>query len=176
MAASINASLTAGVVTTADTSGNLNLQSGGTTIVALTSTGAAVTGTLSASGAATLASVNFGGSTLSQYAESQAWTPNQGSGLTVVGAFSSSGTYTRVGNMITANGYVAGATSVAVTAVGDICSNLPVGAGGTTIFFGGAANNAFSVFSQTATSTARLLSTSAISATTRIYFSITYTV
>jgi hypothetical protein len=48
MAASINASTSGGVVTTADTSGNLNLQSNGTTIVALTSTGAAVTGTLSA--------------------------------------------------------------------------------------------------------------------------------
>jgi hypothetical protein len=51
MAASINASTSGGVVTTADTSGNLNLQSNGTTIVALTSTGAAVTGTLSASAA-----------------------------------------------------------------------------------------------------------------------------
>jgi hypothetical protein len=56
MAASINASTSAGVVTTADTSGNLNLQSNGTTIVALTSAGEAVTGTLSASGAATLSS------------------------------------------------------------------------------------------------------------------------
>ena len=45
MAASINASTSAGVVTTADTSGNLNLQSNGTTKVALTSTGAAITGT-----------------------------------------------------------------------------------------------------------------------------------
>jgi len=44
MANSINASLTAGIVQTADTSGNLNLQSGGTTIVAITSSGAAITG------------------------------------------------------------------------------------------------------------------------------------
>jgi len=50
MAASINASTSAGVVTTADTTGNLNLQSNGTTIVALTSTGAAVTGTQSSTG------------------------------------------------------------------------------------------------------------------------------
>ena len=50
MASSINASLTAGIVQTADTSGNLNLQSGGTTIVAITSSGAAITGALSASG------------------------------------------------------------------------------------------------------------------------------
>jgi hypothetical protein len=55
MASTINASTSAGVVTTADTSGNLNLQSNGTTIVALTSTGAAVTGTLSASGVTTFA-------------------------------------------------------------------------------------------------------------------------
>jgi hypothetical protein len=44
MASSINASLTAGIVQTADTSGNLNLQSGGTTIVAITSSGATITG------------------------------------------------------------------------------------------------------------------------------------
>jgi hypothetical protein len=53
MASTINASTSAGVVTTADTSGNLNLQSNGTTIVALTSAGAAVTGTQSVSGAFT---------------------------------------------------------------------------------------------------------------------------
>ena len=54
MASSINASLTAGLVQTADTSGIINLQSGGTTIVAVTSTGAAVTGTLSSTGNTTL--------------------------------------------------------------------------------------------------------------------------
>ena len=43
MAASINASTSAGVVTTADTSGNLNLQSNGTTIIGYTSTGVTVT-------------------------------------------------------------------------------------------------------------------------------------
>ena len=48
MAASINASTSAGVVTTADTTGNLNLQSNGTTIIGYTSTGVTVTGTLSA--------------------------------------------------------------------------------------------------------------------------------
>ena len=45
MASTINASLTAGLVTTADTTGNLNLQSGGATVVAVTSAGQAVTGT-----------------------------------------------------------------------------------------------------------------------------------
>jgi hypothetical protein len=43
-----------GVITTADSSGNLSLLSGATTVVAVTSTGATVTGTLAVSGAVTL--------------------------------------------------------------------------------------------------------------------------
>jgi hypothetical protein len=54
MASSINASLTAGLVQTADTSGIINLQSGGTTVATISSTGAAVTGTLSSTGNTTL--------------------------------------------------------------------------------------------------------------------------
>ena len=50
MTTTINASTSAGLVQTADTSGNLSLQSGGTTILALTSAGAAVTGTLGVTG------------------------------------------------------------------------------------------------------------------------------
>ena len=51
--ASINASTSGGggIITTADASGNLNIQSGGSTVVAVTSTGATVTGTLAATGA-----------------------------------------------------------------------------------------------------------------------------
>ena len=59
MAASI-AALTAGgggLQSTSDASGNLNLVSGTTTIVALTSAGIAVTGTLTATGAVTLTTV-----------------------------------------------------------------------------------------------------------------------
>ena len=46
---------TGGVVTTADASGNLSLLSGATTVVAVTATGATVTGTLGVSGVTTLA-------------------------------------------------------------------------------------------------------------------------
>ena len=60
MATIINASTSAGLVQTADTSGNLNLQSNGSTIVAVSSTGAAVTGTLSASGGIAKASLPTG--------------------------------------------------------------------------------------------------------------------
>jgi hypothetical protein len=56
MASTIAAITTSGggVVTTADSSGNLSLLSGVNTVVAVTSTGVAVTGTLSATGAVTL--------------------------------------------------------------------------------------------------------------------------
>lgn len=52
MASSINASTAGvgGIITTADATGNLNIQSGGSTVVAVTSTGVAVTGTLEVSG------------------------------------------------------------------------------------------------------------------------------
>jgi hypothetical protein len=52
MASSLNAATSGGggVIVTSDASGNLNIQSGGTTVAAVTSTGVAVTGTLSASG------------------------------------------------------------------------------------------------------------------------------
>ena len=54
MASTINASTSpAAIVQTADGTANLNLQSNGTTIAAITSTGMAVTGTLSASGVIT---------------------------------------------------------------------------------------------------------------------------
>ena len=55
MASSINASTSGGggVIVTSDATGNLNIQSGGSTVVAVTSTGATVTGTLAATGAST---------------------------------------------------------------------------------------------------------------------------
>ena len=56
MASSINASTSGGggIITTADATGNLNIQSGGSTVVAVTAAGATVTGTLAATGAVTL--------------------------------------------------------------------------------------------------------------------------
>ena len=53
MASSINASTSGGggVIVTSDATGNLNIQSGGSTVVAVTSAGVAVTGTLAATGA-----------------------------------------------------------------------------------------------------------------------------
>jgi uncharacterized protein (AIM24 family) len=50
MAVTINASTTSGLIQSADTSGQINLQSNGTTVLGVTSSGSTVTGTQSVSG------------------------------------------------------------------------------------------------------------------------------
>lgn len=50
MAVTLNASTSSGLVQTADTSGEINIQSNGTTVLGVTSTGTSVTGTQSVSG------------------------------------------------------------------------------------------------------------------------------
>jgi hypothetical protein len=68
-------------------------------------------------------------SQLLNWYEEGTWTPAQGGGLVVVGAFSSSGTYTRIGRQVTVSGRVQGATSVALTAGGIVTNNIPWAAG-----------------------------------------------
>ena len=111
-------------------------------------------------------------STLLNWYEEGTWTPNQGAGLTLVGAFSSTGRYTRIGRQVSISGTVTGATSVAVTAAGVITSNLPftvvtAGHGGAT----NVANNASATVICTSTS---ITSAAAIAATATITFSATY--
>lgn len=54
------------------------------------------------------------------------WTPTQGGGLTVIGAFSSSGKYVKTGSVVVVSGQVAAATSVAIGGAGGImCGGLP---------------------------------------------------
>ena len=62
-------------------------------------------------------------STLNDY-ETGTWTPNQGAGLTVVGTFSSSGTYTKIGNFVYVTFRVSGSTSVAAAAT-SVITTLP---------------------------------------------------
>tara|TARA_R110001606_G_scaffold340875_1_gene489191 strand:- start:40 stop:534 length:495 start_codon:yes stop_codon:yes gene_type:complete len=56
--------------------------------------------------------------------EEGTWTPDQGGGLTVGGTFSSTARYTKVGNLVMVCGSVSG-SSMAVSAIGVICTNLP---------------------------------------------------
>jgi len=69
--------------------------------------------------------IYFGSSSkLNDYQEGT-FTPNQGSAVTVVGAYSSSGTYTKIGNLVTVTAIQSGATSIAVAASGILFSNAP---------------------------------------------------
>jgi len=113
-------------------------------------------------------------SQLLNWYEEGTWTPNQGAGLTVVGAFSSSGTYTRIGRQVMVRGQVAGATSVAVNAAGVISSNLPFTAGVThagSMF--NAAVNASGVIQITSAS---VVAATTMAATANITFTATYSV
>jgi hypothetical protein len=106
--------------------------------------------------------------------EEGTWTPVQGAGLTVVGTFSSNGTYTKVGRVVTVRGIVTGSTSVACTSGGVICSGLP---------FNSASDSAGSFFNGTLAAGGSIDATSnliyavgAIAATSNIFFTATYMV
>ena len=62
--------------------------------------------------------------TLDDYEEGT-WTPSQGAGLTVIGSFSSIGTYTKIGRFVTVRGVVSGSTSIACATGSEICGGLP---------------------------------------------------
>lgn len=110
--------------------------------------------------------------------EEGTWTPNQGAGLTVVGTFSSNGTYTKVGNIVTVQGQVSGSTSIAVTSVGILSSNLPftqinvTGSRGTGGAFNATGASPGITFGNNNTTT--VYSASAISASGQIFFNIVY--
>ena len=112
----------------------------GATVASLTSTGLAVTGALSATGlldlsAATAGQIKFPATqnassdpnTLDDW-EVGTWAPSQGAGLTVVGGFSSSGTYLKKGDEVTVWGRLTGGTTVATTAGTVAFGNLPFAA------------------------------------------------
>ena len=114
--------------------------------------------------------------TLDDYEEGT-WTPNQGSGLTVVGAYTSSGTYTKVGNIVNVTTIQRGATSISATSTGVLCTNLPFSVLSTS------PANSWGVVSNTAGTVAGIVNASGtivynngtvIAATPNIYFSITY--
>ena len=106
--------------------------------------------------------------------EEGTWTPNQGSGLTVIGAFSSAGIYTKVGRIVNVRGAVFAATSVACTSAGVISSNLPFAPSSDTA--GSYFNGSLSAGGQVDAAPTGVVAVGAIGATTGIYFSATYAV
>ena len=111
-------------------------------------------------------------SQLLNWYEEGTFTPNQGAGLTLVGAFSSTGKYTRIGRQVSISGTVTGATSVAVTAAGVVTSNLPFTVG--TAGHGDATNAAVNVSASIICTGTSVTAAGAITATATITFSATY--
>jgi hypothetical protein len=104
--------------------------------------------------------------------EEGTWTPTQGGGLVVVGAFSSSGTYTKVGRIVTVSGLLFGATSINTTSGGVMTSGLPFTGGSTAT--GTAVGSSITSDVGTVLSGSAIYSSGAIGASTYIFFSSTY--
>jgi len=64
--------------------------------------------------------------------EEGTWTPSQGGNVTVIGTFSSSGTYTKIGRCVTVVFSITGSTSISVGASGVATDNLPFTVGNNT--------------------------------------------
>lgn len=110
-------------------------------------------------------------SQLLNWYEEGTWTPTQGSGLTVVGAFTSSGKYTRIGRQVTVYGQVNGAATVACTANQQLCAGLPFTSSGGMGAALTASNNSSVLYSS---ASSLFCSAASLGATASIYFSATY--
>lgn len=110
-------------------------------------------------------------STLLNWYEEGTWTPTQGAGLVVVGAFTSSGTYTRVGRQVTVSATLRGATSIACTAGGIFTTGLPYTPATTNA---GAATSSNLAGTILFVGTATTYSVSAMAAAGAIYMTATY--
>lgn len=112
--------------------------------------------------------------TLDDYEEGT-WTPNQGTGVTVVGAFSSSGTYTKIGRIVNINCSITGATSIAIAGAGSqILTNLPFGvASYATATYLGTSNIGFGVAGMNSTT---LYSGASVSGNNTVFFTATYAI
>jgi len=124
--------------------------------------------------------MNFSGNTpqagmtsqLLNWYEEGTWTPNQGGGLVVVGAFSSSGKYTRIGRQVTLLGQVNGATSIAIAAGATLTTNAPFTSTNTPL--GIFVNGAQTVSSGCIMASTTIYSVQAVAAGPSIYFEIMY--
>jgi hypothetical protein len=110
--------------------------------------------------------------TLDDYEEGT-WTPTQGAGLTVVGTFSSTGNYTKIGNLVNVLVTLSGSTSIAIASTDAILlTNLPFTTNNRSP--GEAINIGHSAGIFTSTSSSTVYSCGTLAATTQIYLSITY--
>jgi hypothetical protein len=116
-------------------------------------------------------------SELLNWYEEGTWTPSQGSGITVVGAFSSSGRYTRIGRLVTIEGTLTGATSIAVSQTGVLTDNAPYKPSSAVVGVGSAANSSINKsIGLAASSGGSIFTTDSIAATSAIWFTVTYSI
>jgi len=111
--------------------------------------------------------------------EEGTWTPNQGAGLTVVGTFTSSGKYTKIGRLVHIAGIVGGATSVTMSSTDqDILSNNPFVPAGGFRASGLAINQAIGASAGLSVipGAGRIIIAETMATTTNIYFSATYSI
>jgi hypothetical protein len=193
-----NKTLTTPVISTISNTGTITLPTSTDTLVGRATTDTLTNKTLTSptiatptmTGQATIPTINLTGgqitfpatqsassdaNTLDDYEEGT-WSPNQGGGITRVGTFSSSGTYTKIGNSVFIAGKISATTSIACAANGIVTSNLPFTCRAQLSAAGGILNG-----SQTSSgiifinpSTTDLYSPNAVTAHTDIYFSAVY--
>lgn len=104
--------------------------------------------------------------------EEGTWTPGQGGGLVVVGTFSSSGNYIKVGTLVFVQGLIAGSTSVAASAGGEFVNGLPYAP--VTNCIGTVANAGYSTLTGIRTFGGILAGIETQTATSALAFSIVY--
>jgi hypothetical protein len=108
--------------------------------------------------------------------EEGTWTPGQGGGVTVIGTYSSSGTYTKVGRLVTIRFTVAGSTTIAVNSGSVFITGLPFNGASADYLVGSAVNSSATLSTNPFIITNELYSAEAIPATAAIYGTITYMV
>jgi hypothetical protein len=106
--------------------------------------------------------------------EEGTWTPTQGSGLTVVGTFSSAGTYTKVGRTVFVTGTISATTSIVSAGGGAFVGGLPFASATNSIGTCGNAGYSSSTGVRTLPSNSFLYVVEGQAATTDMVFSITY--
>lgn len=112
-------------------------------------------------------------SQLLNWYEQGTWTPTQGANLVVIGSFSSSGTYTRIGNLVTIRAVLNGSTSVAWgSGAAAVCGGLPFSA--TNSGVGNSYNQAFTAVAALVASGSTVYAPQAMAATPQAIFTITY--
>ena len=105
--------------------------------------------------------------------EEGAWTPAAGADLTVVGTFSSVGTYTKIGRQVTAHGYLIATTSVAWAGTNSqIATGLPFTAAAE--FPGASMNQSRTQGAIVETASTSIYAAQVMSATPAVSFSVTY--